>query len=74
MQTLYEQIQVYLNMDEEISYKEFNDFYKKVVDELGKSHESFDEENVWKALYIVENIMSNANGRANDNGKPLSIT
>ncbi|WP_413379854.1 hypothetical protein [Alkalihalobacillus sp. 1P02AB] len=66
MQTLYEQIQVYLNMEEEISFKEFNDFYKKVVDELGTTHESLEQESVWKALFIVENVMSNANGRANE--------
>ncbi|WP_017727043.1 hypothetical protein [Halalkalibacterium ligniniphilum] len=66
MQELYEQIQVYLNMDEEISFKEFNDFYKKVLDRLGETHETLEEEMVWKSLFIVENVMSNANGRAKE--------
>ncbi|MED3647959.1 hypothetical protein P4475_14320 [Halalkalibacterium halodurans] len=66
MQALYDQLQVYLNMDEEISFKEFDDFYKKVVKELGDSHESFDEGMLWKALFIVENIMSNADERAKE--------
>ncbi len=66
MQALYDQIQVYLNMDEEISFKEFSDFYKQVLDELGSNHESYDEETIWKGLFIVENVMSNAEGRAKE--------
>ncbi|TWI55921.1 hypothetical protein [Halalkalibacter nanhaiisediminis] len=66
MQALYDQIQVYLNMDEEISFKEFSDFYKKLLDELGSNHESYDEETVWKSLFIIENVMSNAEGRAKE--------
>ncbi|WP_100404732.1 hypothetical protein [Bacillus solitudinis] len=64
MQSLYEQIQVYLNMDEEISFKEFDNFYKKITDELGQTSEGLEEDGVWKALFIVENVMSNAEGRA----------
>ncbi|WP_332632295.1 hypothetical protein [Halalkalibacter flavus] len=64
MQALYDQIQVYLNMDEEISFKEFSGFYRKVLAELGEVHETLDEEMVWKSLFIVENVMSNAEGRA----------
>ncbi|MCM3759184.1 hypothetical protein M3212_00100 [Alkalihalobacillus oceani] len=64
MLSLYDQIQVYLNMEEEISFKEFNDYYKRLLDELGQNHETFDEEEVWKHLFVVENVMSNAEGRA----------
>ncbi|GAF63830.1 hypothetical protein [Alkalihalobacillus trypoxylicola] len=66
MQNLYEQIQVYLNMEEEISFQEFNDYYKKLLDELVESHEQFDEDSVWKSLFIVENVMSNAEGRSKE--------
>lgn len=66
MKSLYEQIQVYLNMDEEISFKEFSDFYKRVLDELGENHESFDIEQVWKNLFVVENVMSNAESRSKE--------
>ncbi len=66
MQELYQQLQIYFNMDEEISYKEFSDFYKKVVDQLGERHETFEEEDVWKALFIVESIMSNADSRSKE--------
>ncbi|ARK31370.1 hypothetical protein [Halalkalibacter krulwichiae] len=66
MQALYDQIQVYLNMEEEISFKEFSEYYRKVLAELGEVHESLDEEGVWKSLFIVENVMSNAEGRAKE--------
>ncbi|GAE36639.1 hypothetical protein [Halalkalibacter akibai] len=66
MQALYDQIQVYLNMEEEISFKEFSEYYRKVLAELGEVQESLDEEGVWKALFIVENVMSNAEGRAKE--------
>lgn len=65
VEALYNKIQEYLNMDEEISFEEFDSFYKQVVSELSEKHEDFDEEGIWKALYIVENIMSNADSRAN---------
>ncbi|MBP3952279.1 hypothetical protein [Bacillus suaedae] len=68
MQALYEQIQVYLNMDEEISFKEFSSYYKQVLDQLGEQSESLDEEMVWKSLFIVENVMSNAEGRSRGKG------
>ena len=65
VEALYNKIQEYLNMDEEISFEEFDDFYKQVVSELSERHEQLDEEDLWKALYVVENIMSNADSRAN---------
>ncbi|MCM2674950.1 hypothetical protein [Alkalicoccobacillus plakortidis] len=66
MQDLYDQIQVYLNMEEEIPFKEFQDFYKKVIDRLAAEGTELDEESLWKVLFVVENIISNAEGRAND--------
>ncbi|TSB45367.1 hypothetical protein [Alkalicoccobacillus porphyridii] len=66
MQELYDQIQVYLNMEDEIPFKEFQSFYKKVIDFLAENAEDLDEESLWKALFVVENVISNAEGRAND--------
>jgi len=65
VEALYNKIQEYLNMDEEISFEEFDSFYKQVVSELSEKHEGLDEDGLWKALYVVENIMSNADSRAN---------
>ncbi len=66
MQELYKQIQEYLNMDEEITFEEFDSFYKKVVKHFTDNSESFAEDDIWKGLFIVENIMSNADSRAKE--------
>lgn len=66
MEALYNQIQVYLNMDEEISFEEFSNYYQKVIDGLTEQNENFSEEEVWKALFITENLMSNADARAKE--------
>ncbi len=70
MLSLYEQIQVYLNMDEEISFQEFNDYYRRVLDELAKNHESFTEDDIWKHLFVVENVLANAESRAREKKGP----
>ncbi|MDE5412216.1 hypothetical protein [Alkalihalobacterium chitinilyticum] len=66
MEELYNQIQGYLNMDEEIPFEEFDQFYKKVLDVLNERNEQFTEEDIWKALFIVENLMSNADARSKE--------
>lgn len=65
MQALYDQIQIYLNMDEEISFEEFQSYYNEVLKALGENGDSLNEEMIWKSLFIVENVMTNAEGRAN---------
>ncbi|WP_353626120.1 hypothetical protein [Bacillus sp. JCM 19041] len=66
MQKQYDKIQYFLNMEEEITFKEFQDFYKEVVNELSTIHQGMDEETLWKALFVVENIISNADGRVKE--------
>lgn len=66
MEELYNKIQEYLNMEEEISFKEFSDYYKKVMDKFNEVNEQLDEDGVWKALFIAENVMSNAGARAKE--------
>ncbi|WP_078391667.1 hypothetical protein [Shouchella patagoniensis] len=66
MQKQYDKIQHFLNMEEEITFKEFQDFYKEVVNELSTIHQGMDEETLWKALFVVENIISNADGRVKE--------
>ncbi|WP_026674948.1 hypothetical protein [Alkalihalobacterium bogoriense] len=66
MEALYEELQGYLNMDEEISFEEFSAFYKRILAELPDKHESFSEDELWKALFIVENVMSNSDARAKE--------
>ncbi|MFS0787203.1 hypothetical protein ABC345_12545 [Shouchella sp. 1P09AA] len=66
MQEQYDKIQHYLNMEDDITFKEFQQFYKEVVDELSTIHQGMDEETLWKALFVVENVISNADGRASE--------
>ncbi|MCE7794354.1 hypothetical protein K8O68_18395 [Salipaludibacillus sp. CUR1] len=66
MNELYKQIHVYLNMDEEIPFDEFEKYYKKVLKYFNEQADQFEEEDVWKALFISENVMSNAEGRAKE--------
>ncbi|WP_240378088.1 hypothetical protein [Bacillus piscicola] len=64
MDTLYKQIQVYLNMDGEIDFKEFQSYYQDVLSHLNEQADSFQEDELWKGLFIVESVMSNAENRA----------
>lgn len=63
MQQLYEKIHEYLIMDEEITFEEFDQFYKTVLKYFSEKSEDLAEADVWKGLFIIENIMSNAEGR-----------
>ncbi|MBB5173038.1 hypothetical protein [Texcoconibacillus texcoconensis] len=63
MQELFQQIQTYLNMDEEIDFKEFDQYYKRVLATFNESGEQFSEQEVWYGLFISENLLSNADDR-----------
>lgn len=63
MQQLYEKIHQYLNMEEEISFEEFDQFYKTVIKYFGEKAEVLGEEDIWKGLFTIENLMSNAESR-----------
>ncbi|MFB5661540.1 hypothetical protein [Alteribacillus sp. HJP-4] len=64
MDQYYEQVQIYLNMDEEIEFTEFRKYYQDVIKALDGQAEDFREEDLWKSLFVVESIMSNAENRA----------
>lgn len=63
MQELYKKIHFYLNMDEEISFDEFDQFYKTVIKNFSENAENYNEDEIWKGLFIIENLMSNAESR-----------
>ncbi|GEL08295.1 hypothetical protein [Salisediminibacterium halotolerans] len=63
MYELYKEIHTYLNMDEEIGFETFDDFYKRVIEHYNEHADEFEEEDIWRALFIAENVMSNADGR-----------
>ncbi|PYZ94378.1 hypothetical protein CR194_02265 [Salipaludibacillus keqinensis] len=66
MNELYKQIHVYLNMEEEIPFDEFEKYYKKVIAYFNDQADKFEEDDLWKALFISENVMSNAEGRSKE--------
>ncbi|GAK12824.1 hypothetical protein [Geomicrobium sp. JCM 19039] len=66
MNELYERVQDYLNMEEEIDFKEFQAYYKKVTDYLQAEGQDLEEENLWKGLLVVESIASNSSNRAKE--------
>lgn len=70
MNELYEQIHIYLKMEEEIPFDDFEKYYKKVINYFNDQADQFEEETLWKALFISENVMSNAEGRANEEKGP----
>jgi hypothetical protein len=63
VQELYVKIHEYLNMDEEISFEEFDQFYKTVIKYFGEKADVLVEEDIWKGLFTIENLMSNAKSR-----------
>lgn len=70
VQHLYEKIHEYLSMDEEITFEEFDQFYKNVVKQFTEVSEDLAEEDIWKGLFIIENVMSNAESRAKETKGP----
>jgi esterase/lipase superfamily enzyme len=63
MEALFEQLKVYLNMDTEISYEEFDAYYKKVLEFLNGEWKNLDQDQTMKMLFIVDSIKSNAEDR-----------
>ncbi|MGD8191978.1 hypothetical protein ACQCN2_18575 [Brevibacillus ginsengisoli] len=71
MESLFEKMKEYLNMDTEISFEEFDQYYKQVLDFLGKDWQSLNEEDSLKILFILDNIKSNADDRAKRKAKEV---
>ncbi|RSL32007.1 hypothetical protein D7Z54_17545 [Salibacterium salarium] len=65
MDKYYDKVQEYLNMDTEIEFEEFRNYYQDVLSYLEKQQEEIAEDEIWKSLFVVESIMSNAENRAN---------
>ncbi|TVP82766.1 MAG: hypothetical protein EA344_10885 [Alkalicoccus sp.] len=66
MQELYKEVHTYLNQEEEIPFKTFDNYYKRVIKYFNDHADEFEEEDIWKALFIAENVMSNADGRSKE--------
>ncbi|MFF0829412.1 hypothetical protein ACFYU8_21665 [Brevibacillus sp. NPDC003359] len=64
MQDLFEKMKEYLNMDTEISFDEFDGYYKKVTAFLNDSWETLNEEDTMIMLFILDNLKSNGEDRS----------
>ncbi|MBB6448950.1 hypothetical protein HNR44_000899 [Geomicrobium halophilum] len=69
MNELYKQVQIYLNMEGEIDFKEFQQYYKKVMDFLQEQGHDLEEEQIWQGLLVVESIASNSENRYKEKRK-----
>ncbi|RXT13848.1 hypothetical protein [Ammoniphilus sp. CFH 90114] len=64
IQNLYDQMLNYLKMEEEIEFKEFDSYYKEVLSLLEKEYQQYDQEQALWALFIMDNIKTNSDSRA----------
>ena len=69
MQELFEKLKEYLSMETEISFEEFDQYYKKVVDYLNGNWTSLNEEDSMKMLFILDNLKGNSEDRAKRKSK-----
>ncbi|SDI30929.1 hypothetical protein [Natribacillus halophilus] len=69
MDELYREVQVLLNMEGEIDFKDFQDYYKRVMDYLQEHGQDLEEEQIWKGLLVVESLSSNSQSRYREHRK-----
>ncbi len=63
IQDLYNKMLDYLKMEDEIGFKEFDQYYKDVIAELEKNYQQYDQEQGLQALFVVDNIKTNSDSR-----------
>ncbi len=71
MEKLYNQMKEYLNMDDEISFGEFLEYYEEVMEFLKNNFEELNDEEAHQGRFILLNLSSNAGERAKRKG-PLA--
>ena len=64
MDKLLEKLKEYLNMETEIPFDEFSEYYQKLIAELNLTFNDLDNDARVKALYISSIVQSNADARA----------
>lgn len=71
MEQLFEQLRGYLNMDDEIPYEEFAEYYNNVISFLNENYENLSEEEIHKARYVMIILQSNCIDRASRKDKNM---
>ncbi len=64
LEILFTKLKEYLQMDEEIPFDEFSQFYKNLMEELNTGFADFDEDKCIKARYICSIVQTNADSRS----------
>ncbi|WP_241254661.1 hypothetical protein [Brevibacillus sp. SYP-B805] len=64
LQELFDKLKEYLNMETEISFEEFDQYYKSVIDFLNDNWTKLNEEESLQMLFILDNLKGNSEDRA----------
>lgn len=63
MEKLFEKLKEYLNMETEISFEEFSNYYKDLIQTLTTTFEEMDQDARLKARYACSIVQANAESR-----------
>jgi len=64
LEKLLEKLKEYLQMETEIPFEEFAEYYRQLISELNQTFNDLDKDARVKALYICSVVQSNADARA----------
>ncbi|MEG1477996.1 MAG: hypothetical protein RSC20_00570 [Clostridiales bacterium] len=64
MEKIIAKIKEYLAMDSEIEFKEFEDYYKTLIEKLNKDFKELKEEELLQMRYVLNTVTINAENRA----------
>ena len=64
MDKLFEKLKEYLQMDHELPFEEFSEYYRRLIDELNTNFQSLEQDALIKARYICSIVQANADARS----------
>ena len=64
MEAIVNTLKGYLSMDTEIEFSEFQDYFKEIIDYLGKNYQDLEEGQLLQFRYILNTVDANADARA----------
>lgn len=68
MDNFYAKMQEYLQMDTEISFEEFSEYYLQIINYLKNSYEDMQNEDLFKMKFILSILASNSMARSKRKG------
>lgn len=64
MENIVAKMKEYLAMDTEIEFKEFDEYYKSIIEKLTKEYQELKEEELLNMRYILNTVAVNAENRS----------